>query len=390
MAWRDELRPASFRGVAFKVDAHSLGLGRRKARHEYPQRDLPYMEDMGRKAREYKVEAYVIGSDYMSVRDALIKALETGGAGQLVHPYFGTLQVEVLDDCQISESTREGGMARIAISFIEAGKQQEPSARTNTDGVFKNQQLATEDAVARDFSKGFGVAGKPGFVGDAALKQINSILALPSMYYGSTAQLRADPLNAISALLPENLQASMRDPLVLARGVLAVVRQATDVAELLGYGEPVTGDAIATPSRQALNNNTAALNGLVVQAATINRVGVLATSEPATQDDARVSRSEILALTDAVLLDESAGQETADAVLQLRTDAVAHFASLQPSLPRLVTITPRVVQPASVLAYEQYGDAWYEDGRDDEIITRNNIRHPGFVPAGRALQLVTP
>lgn len=77
MAWRDELRPASFRGVSFYVEGGTLTFGRRLAIHEYPQREKPYVEDLGKKARVYRLEAFVLGPDYMKDRDALIDALET-------------------------------------------------------------------------------------------------------------------------------------------------------------------------------------------------------------------------------------------------------------------------------------------------------------------------
>jgi prophage DNA circulation protein len=51
---------------------------------------------------------------------------------------------------------------------------------------------------------------------------------------------------------------------------------------------------------------------------------------------------------------------------------------------RIKSLTPKQIQPALVLAYDQYGDA----SRDAEIITRNNIRHPGFVPA-KPISLLT-
>lgn len=48
MSWTDRLQPASFRGVAFKVDGDDLQIGRRTVVHEYPGRDTPSVEDMGR------------------------------------------------------------------------------------------------------------------------------------------------------------------------------------------------------------------------------------------------------------------------------------------------------------------------------------------------------
>nr|MDM8590005.1 DNA circularization N-terminal domain-containing protein [Escherichia coli] len=48
MTWKDRLQDASFRGVPFKVEEESTGTGRRVETHEYPNRDKPYTEDLGK------------------------------------------------------------------------------------------------------------------------------------------------------------------------------------------------------------------------------------------------------------------------------------------------------------------------------------------------------
>ena len=83
MTWRDDLRPASFRGIHFFVAADSSRFGRRVVVHTYPQRDKPYVEDLGRRSREYQFDAFVIGPNYMEDRDAFIAACEEPGAGEL-------------------------------------------------------------------------------------------------------------------------------------------------------------------------------------------------------------------------------------------------------------------------------------------------------------------
>ncbi len=72
MGWRENLRKGSFRGIPFFVDSSSAGFGRRNVLHEYPLRDTPYAEDLGRAQKEFTVEATVIGDDYLRKRDALI------------------------------------------------------------------------------------------------------------------------------------------------------------------------------------------------------------------------------------------------------------------------------------------------------------------------------
>lgn len=389
MAWRDQLRTASFRGVPFQVDHGSLAAGRRLARHEYPQRDIPYLEDMGRRAREYRVEAFVIGPDYMAARDELLAAIEEEGAGQLVHPWHGTLNVTVAD-CQLTESTRHGGLASFALVFIEAGQQIEPDAETDTEGALDAQADQCDADFAADFAQDFSIDGLPEFAVQDALGVVQGLLALPAMALGEVSRIMAYPRSALNALLPQNLLASLGNPLALAEGLLSLVRQAGSVLDLFDAadGVAVAPAVYSTPVRQAVIDNRNALAGLVRQAATARRIGDLARTPPATLDDARLARAEIVRRADAVLLDETTGARAAEAIVQLRTDAVAHFIRIQPELPRLVRLTPQAVLPALVLAHDFYGDAWLAAGREDELIARNRVRHPGFVPAGRPLEMV--
>lgn len=96
MSWRDGFSArGSFKGAKFYVQDSELEVGRRVQLHEYPLRDTPYAEDLGRKARKLQFEAYCIGSDYNVARDALIAKVEEGGGGVLVHPYHGWLTVTV-------------------------------------------------------------------------------------------------------------------------------------------------------------------------------------------------------------------------------------------------------------------------------------------------------
>ncbi len=70
MAWRDDLQGGSFRGVPFYTQHAGGKIGRRVQLVEYPLKDTPNSEDMGRKARSFSIEAFVLGADYMSARDA--------------------------------------------------------------------------------------------------------------------------------------------------------------------------------------------------------------------------------------------------------------------------------------------------------------------------------
>ena len=86
MTWKDRLQDASFRGVPFKVEEESTGTGRRVETHEYPNRDKPYTEDLGKITFRPSITAYVVGDDCFDQRDRLIDALNKPGPGTLVQP----------------------------------------------------------------------------------------------------------------------------------------------------------------------------------------------------------------------------------------------------------------------------------------------------------------
>ena len=128
MSWRDRLLPASYRGIPFYVEAHdSVVAGRRTVVHEYPGRDAPYVEDLGRAVSEWNITAYVLGRDYDVARDRLIAACGAAGEGELRHPYLG-IQRAHCKACSVSERTGEGGVARFALAFVVSRPARYPAA----------------------------------------------------------------------------------------------------------------------------------------------------------------------------------------------------------------------------------------------------------------------
>src|SRR6201993_402703 len=96
-SWRDDWVRATYNGAPFHCEANSRESGRRIVEHEFPKKELPYAEDMGRHAREFTIRGYCIvfpydseltlyQRDYRIPRDALIAQLETEGPGVLQLP----------------------------------------------------------------------------------------------------------------------------------------------------------------------------------------------------------------------------------------------------------------------------------------------------------------
>jgi prophage DNA circulation protein len=190
-----------------------------------------------------------------------------------------------------------------------------------------------------------------------------------------------------------------RRPGELAReildGVAEVAGLARTPARALAALRPLLwfGDSLALAAGLASNarrerDNAAALQLLVRQAAAIESVRAVTAINFDSYDDAVRVRTELADAIDDLETDTAdAGEEAAwRALVDLRGAMVRDVTARGGSLARLFRLTPQSVEPALVLAYRIYADA----DRDAEIVARNRVARPGFVPAGAALELLTP
>lgn len=150
--WRQRLRPASFRGVEFHVETDTFQGGRRTVVHEYPKRDLPYSEDMGRHALRYTITGYIIHGDrrlsgsVIQQRDRLVDALNTEDAGTLIHPSMAPMIV-MCERFGKTESRQRGGYYEFEMQFVEAGVDVFATAEVDTAGVTQRSADSTEQAA---------------------------------------------------------------------------------------------------------------------------------------------------------------------------------------------------------------------------------------------------
>jgi prophage DNA circulation protein len=394
MAWQDRYQKASFRGVEFRVRRTDTQVGRRTAVHEYPQRDEPWAEDMGRAARRFSIDAFVLGTDYDQVRDRLIAALEAKGAGLLIHPFYGRRNVSLASPARISEGpTDEGGMARFSLEFVEAGDNVQPSARADTAGAVATAAGAAKAAVRASFERRFSTASKPDFVRIGAAESIRAgmaalqnarrgLLADASILTDFNAELRNIAGQAETLMqTPASLAARLQDSVAGVRGVAALPSGALAALRQL-FGFRLSAAPRTTPSRVQDADNRVAIAGLIGASAVIEASQAVAVMDFESYNQAVALRDELGDELDA-LADEA--DETAYApLLSLRVAMVQDASARGADLARIGNYTPARTLPALVIAHRLFGDAT----RDAELVARNpvSLRHPGFVPGGVALE----
>lgn len=195
MSWKSSLRPASFRGVQFHCEDRSAKTGRRIALHEYPKRDAPFPEDMGKDTRKFTVKAYLVGETYMAAREALFSACEQSGPGRYVDYWRGEMQV-VCESCDLHEVNHQGRYCAFSLSFVEAGEDLGVAGIVATAVQLGLSAAGLAGTAAQAFAIGTGI-GLPGITSfgaaSGALGQLGDVVG------GSG--LRA--LNGLAGNLPD-------------------------------------------------------------------------------------------------------------------------------------------------------------------------------------------
>lgn len=401
MAWQDRYVPGSFRGVGFVTQRHEHPFGRAVDPHEYPESEAGWSEDLGRRLDRWSLTIFVIGDDYMTGRDALLAALKAPGAATLVHPYLGTFQAQFIDG-RLTESTDEGGMARFEVEFVEPGIVVTAQQAPDTQAASAEAADATDASATDRFADVFQASGEPPFVDDAAVSVIGSILSSVSgiavTLGGAGVTLRAfqaglSALGGAASLIgsPANLAAVVIG-LVGALGALGSrpTKQVGALRSVIGAASALPPIAATTSSRAQQAINQQAIADLVILAAAGAAVRSAADAGFSSYDDAVALRDALGDdLDDQALAAAGRGNPALAADLDtLRRTMIADVTARGGSLAHLFSYTPSTVLPALVIAWQLYRDPTSTIEQAAEIVARNAIRHPGFVPVA-PLQVLT-
>lgn len=239
MGWRDQLSSVtlpdgrvlvagSFRGVTFRTVDAEIKVGRRNQVNEYPQRDAPYVDDLGRRARRYVVDAYLIGDNCLTERDALIKAFETKGSGELIHPRYGAVKVSIDGEVGFKETPDKGGFVRISVTFVEDTSNNFPKATEDTVSQVESTTNAADEAIEVAFAEEFSVAGASVLASQAmdGLKGLKaSVSGLLSMAQQVTSVEGLGTIVRQVGGLTGALAELIRAPVVLVQGLRSIYAQ---------------------------------------------------------------------------------------------------------------------------------------------------------------------
>lgn len=425
MSFIDGLLPASWRGIPFDVKEIATRVGRRVAVHEYPFRDVIWVEDLGRGVRAFGFRGYIAGDLAAIQRAAMLRAVEQKGPGTLTHPTLGIFTCSIVSFSSV-ESDEALGVFELQFEFLETGVPAYPTSATDTLAAVSLGSLNLLSAGGSDFAGSvINAIGLGAAVLDKAQEVLTDWVSLPlalasdasaiigtvtglgsifGRYEGGSGTPTAPQGSTPTTLLAANVVAQQAVAVTAAAlqaaaetgdpAAIATTAQAVAAASLAAATSPA--DQVRILVRMASFSPSASTDISAIgqaQATAQTATGALcrrvalatyaqATSayQPASYDEALALRTTADALFDAEiviagdLIDDASGT----ALRQLRTAVFDNLTARGADLAPLKTVTFGETLPAFVVAQRLYQDAT----RAPELIGRTGVIHPAFMPLG--------
>jgi prophage DNA circulation protein len=402
MAWQDEIIgfQATYNGVPFKIRSVDFDFGW-QLNDFTPQEDGAGISEkatlsFGKKAntkqtkrlpKTFGITASFSGPDYIDERNAFIDQIEKGGSGLLIIPTFDQIIVNPAAGRSRFENN-VGGYEEVAVTFREAGDREQPETSLNTEkaaigGIDDSKATFIESFTTKLESGAQWVADASSDLTELVSTTINDTLGLGAVGDGLEAVTEA------SNTLAQNATTLIYTPTVLANQISDTISALTLAFEqpanafnaqlqlLENYGiiDSSTG---ATPTEQdAIDNNNAFVQ--IVNNAAVAEAGRAAVlTEYESLDDAQLAKSrfEAAARAQQLVNGNTEGYDEGYREIANIIALVSDHITAQGELPSSIDVTYPDSNAALVLAEDLYGDA----DRAAEIVTRNDARHPLFLP----------
>lgn len=293
-------------------------------------------------------------------------------------------------------------MVRFSLTFVESGDKGYPAGVPNTARQLEDENESLLDSIIAKYKAAMALVNKAkmsitqlqnGIAGVqmAIQREISQITGLVS----SVVVLADMVMN-----FPDNLSSMLRAQFSSMTGEFdrfsSSKREAgsqVESAQAIAALPPPSGGAATVAAVQATRDlvreilivyavRVVSAMPIVLPPAALPGVPTVAqqTALPIERPEVPTA-DEVLALRDALVaaLWEAAlvaPFEHFERLQSVRKLVKEHLTAVAKASVRMVAVTPKQSLPALVLAYQQFGDAT----RAAEIVTRNKITHPGFLP----------
>jgi len=386
MALLDQLQAGSFRGITFLVESTTTNAGRKTVSHEYPNSNIRYVEDLGESQEIYQITGIISGNNYIQDRDALILALKTAGRGELVHPFFGSIQVTA-KPYSLSENLTSLGIARFSMTFEKSDESIYPSVSSNNISLINEKTSSLADLIGQDLANIFNVR-KNYPLNFLSAKQILTGIT-DSMGINADNILKvADEISSFSGFLlgfTENINNNINSPSTLAsefellfQSFSTIGQNARDQFELLeslfNYGDDESSIQQTTVQNIERETNRQIINSSINLSALAYAYNTVPQLSFTTDEDVQDIQDRLDAQFDYTMLNNNATDDTIQSLKDLRVEVKKHLEQQSVNAFKISTIiTPEI--PMSILCYQYYGST----NNTQTLLDLNNTIDSSFV-----------
>lgn len=373
----EKLNVASFKGVRFPCNETTTTAGRAKIKHEFANSNKNNIEDQGGIPRVYQLTAIITGEDYEIQRDKLLKAIESAGAGVLIHPFYGRVENVVAMPVTYSESMRRLGRVEIPITFEISDSEGIPAVTQRSSSNISNLKDSLITATTDDFANKYEVTNS--FTGNFQAAQEKTAEFAGAVSEAVTLRTAGNKVAEYRAALDtfsRNINTITGSPSALASSVTALVNgisQLYDTAEetidsvrrLTNFGT-TDADSVATTAGliERKRNNRAFNDAVQATALGVSYESATLAEYRTVEDIDTVSRS--LEAVYARLKSSDMNQASLNALDEIRT-ATNQLLSEQKLSAASIVQVETVSRPVRLLSFDYYG----ESARAEELIGIN-------------------
>lgn len=391
----EELYPASFRGATFLIENHTAKAGRKVVTHEFPNSDKRDVEDLGLLNNTFTIQGLITGDDYILKRNALIKALSTGGLGILTHPFLGVRTVTPLP-YSLHEKTNNLGVAVFNMTFNESQPNTSPFPQLNNISEIIDSIADLSDKLSQQTATDFFVSLKSRVNFESGLEKVNANAAL---FTESTRQYSNDPefINEFSKTLSiykENNAILVNNPTQLGQSNQNLFNQANDLAvnvtdgynlmaEFFDYGDDDDPINLTTIERIERERNNKVFNAQIQGTALIlaYQNSVLDEYDTTIDIQNRVNALEVQYIK--IAQNPFMDSDSLTTLTDLRSKVITFFRNLEISAYKLSIISTNTI-PISVLTFQYYGNL----DLTQTLVDLNNIKNVSYVKG--QIDILTP
>lgn len=223
MSWLLTLQDASFKGCRFECISTDDVIARDVAQYERPYVNGVETEDLGRKAREFRIQAVFHGLFYESGMNALLAILDEPGPGELVHPIYGSVPQAQLASVHVGHQADMPDCAIVDLVFIE---HEDSELFASSSGVF-DELLSVYDMSTAMIETVYAYAS---FVGALVSTGVGAAFGLVAQVSG-IGGLAGGIMGSLRGLFPGSTSSAtdyVRSPQAFGTDVRAAVEGLSD------------------------------------------------------------------------------------------------------------------------------------------------------------------